>query len=229
MAHRGTEGRGKQGVRVNGMNPSGGADTDYTGIFTVENGGKFIADCTDYNVMAFTSGNELTEDTVKRVIVLPDNYLPDDYAIRMVSGENGEMQYAATIAKTDAELTLESESVSGAGGALTLPKKSSGGGSHSVAVRTPVAAVPPPPLIPLRHLPVKTVPLRRTVKQALPKTPIRPSPSPRTAATPWRTCWWTARAWRGDDLHLYQGDCGAHHLRYVQSCSPDWLHRRGHG
>ena len=122
---------GKQGVRVNGMNPSGGADTDYTGIFTVENGGKFIADCTDYNVMAFTSRNELTEDTVKQVIVLPDNYLPDDYAIRMVSGKNGEMQYAATIAKTNAELTLVSESVSGAGGALTLPKKSSGGGSHS--------------------------------------------------------------------------------------------------
>ena len=121
---------GKQGVRVNGMNPSGDA-ADYTGIFTVENGGKFIANCTDYNVMAFTSRNELTEDTVKQVIVLPDNYLPDDYAIRMVSGKNGEMQYAATIAKTDAELTLESESVSGAGGALTLSKKSSGGGSHS--------------------------------------------------------------------------------------------------
>ncbi len=45
---------GKQGVRVNGMNPSGDA-ADYTGIFTVENGGKFIANCTDYNVMAFTS------------------------------------------------------------------------------------------------------------------------------------------------------------------------------
>jgi len=110
------------GLKLNGMNDGG--DTDYDDAFVINNGGTLNADCTDANIMVFTSSNEATEEKASDAIVLPDGYMPDGYLIRIVSGENGGTQYAYTIAKTAADLTLKSELVYGAGGKLTLQKPS---------------------------------------------------------------------------------------------------------
>lgn len=115
---------GEIGVKVNGMHEND--DLNYDGAFTMADGGKFIANCTDCNVMVYAGTTELTAETANQAIVIPESYLPDGYAVRIVNGMNGgNTEYAVTIAKTDATLTLDSESISGAGGSLSLPKQSS--------------------------------------------------------------------------------------------------------
>ena len=101
--------------------------------FKIEKGGTFNANCTEYNVMVFTEGTEIDEAKAKTYLVLPENYLPEDYSIQVVSGYNGgRKEYAATVAQKSANLTLDAERVSGAGGKLelpTAPKPGGGGGS----------------------------------------------------------------------------------------------------
>ncbi|MEA4974084.1 MAG: S-layer homology domain-containing protein, partial [Candidatus Metalachnospira sp.] len=113
---------GEVGIKLNGMNS--GEDMIYDDAFVIKNGGTLNADCKYVNIMVFTDNDEATEDAADDVIVIPDGYMPDGYSIRIVSGENGGTQYAYTIAKTNAALTLEAEQVYGAGGKLTLKKPS---------------------------------------------------------------------------------------------------------
>lgn len=54
---------GARGVAVFGVNGSSG--TEHKGAFQIENGGTFIADCTDYNVMVFTGGAEVTAENAE--------------------------------------------------------------------------------------------------------------------------------------------------------------------
>ena len=121
---------GKRGVVVGGVNEDNGPN--FKDAFKIEKGGTFTADCTEYNVMVFTEGTEIDEAKAKTYLVLPENYLPEDYSIRVVTGVNGSrMEYAATVAKKGANLTLDAERVSGAGGKLelpTAPKPGSGSG-----------------------------------------------------------------------------------------------------
>ena len=84
--------------------------------------------------MVFTSGTMMNEEEAKTCLVLPDNYLPEGYSIRVVTGDNGgQVHYAATVAKKGARLTLSAERIDGAGGQLelkfqTAPKPGAGGG-----------------------------------------------------------------------------------------------------
>ncbi len=110
---------GAHGVAVFGVNGSSG--TEHKGAFQIANGGTFTADCTDYNVMVFTGGAEVTKENAETYLLLPDNYLSADYSVRVVTGGHGsQMQYAVTVAKQDADLTLESGSLTGAGGKMEL-------------------------------------------------------------------------------------------------------------
>ena len=128
---------GARGVAVFGVNGSSG--TEHKGAFQIENGGTFTADCTDYNVVVFTGGAEVTKENAETYLVLPDNYLPAGYSIRVVTGESGgNTHYAVTVAQKDADLTLVSEHITGAGGKMELkyqptptpdPDPAPGGGS----------------------------------------------------------------------------------------------------
>ncbi|MEA4973610.1 MAG: S-layer homology domain-containing protein, partial [Candidatus Metalachnospira sp.] len=120
---------GEVGIKLNGMNSEEG--TVYDDAFVIFDGGTLNANCTNTNIEVFTSSDEATEENASDVIVLPDGYMPSGYLIRIVSGENGGTQYAYTIAKTNAALTLEAEQVYGAGGKLTLKKSSNNDNHHS--------------------------------------------------------------------------------------------------
>ena len=110
---------GACGVAVFGVNGSSG--TEYKGAFQIANGGTFTADCTDYNVMVFTGGAAVTKENAETYLVLPDNYLPAGHSIRVVTGESGgDTHYAVTVAQKDADLTLVSEHITGAGGKMEL-------------------------------------------------------------------------------------------------------------
>lgn len=123
---------GAKGVAVFGVN--GAFGTEHKGAFQIANGGTFTANCTDYNVVVFTQGTKIDEAEAKNCLVLPDNYLPEGYSIRVVTGDNGGLQYAATVARKDAALKLESEHVYNAGGQLELkvqpPSKPGGEGGN---------------------------------------------------------------------------------------------------
>lgn len=129
---------GECGVKVGGVtvvNNDMTTDTSFKDAFKIENGGTFSANCTEYNVMVFTEGTEIDEAKAKTYLVLPENYLPEDYSIQVVTDDSGsDKQYAATVAHKGANLTLAAERVSGAGGSLelklpTAPKPGTGGGS----------------------------------------------------------------------------------------------------
>ena len=127
---------GECGVKVGGVTVVNNDMTTYPSFedaFKIEKGGTFNANCTEYNVMVFTEGTEIDEAKAKTYLVLPENYLPEDYSIQVVSGYNGgRKEYAATVAQKSANLTLDAERVSGAGGKLelpTAPKPGGGGGS----------------------------------------------------------------------------------------------------
>ena len=111
---------GARGVAVFGVNGSS-SGTEHKGAFQIANGGTFTADCTDYNVVVFTGGAEVTKENAETYLVLPDNYLPAGYSIRVVTGESGgNTHYAVTVAQKDADLTLVSEHITGAGGKMEL-------------------------------------------------------------------------------------------------------------
>ena len=129
---------GECGVKVGGVtvvNNDMTTDTSFKDAFKIENGGTFSANCTEYNVMVFTEGTEIDEAKAKTYLVLPENYLPEDYSIQVVTDDSGsDKKYAATVAHKGANLTLAAERVSGAGGQLelkfqTAPKPGAGGGS----------------------------------------------------------------------------------------------------
>ena len=131
---------GECGVKVGGVtvvNNDMTTDTSFKDAFKIENGGTFSANCTEYNVMVFTEGTEIDEAKAKTYLVLPENYLPEDYSIQVVTDDSGsDKKYAATVAHKGANLTLAAERVSGAGGSLelklpTAPKPGTGGGSSS--------------------------------------------------------------------------------------------------
>ena len=120
---------GEQGVAVFGVNSS---SDRYQGAFQIAKGGTFTANCTDYNVMVLTRGITMDEAKAKTYLVLPENYLPNGYAIRVANDIHDNQKYAATVALKSANLTLDAERVSGAGGKLelpTAPKPGGGGGS----------------------------------------------------------------------------------------------------
>ena len=121
---------GEQGVAVFGV--SGSSGTEYQGAFQIAKGGTFTANCTDYNVMVLAR-ETIDEAKAKTYLVLPENYLPKGYAIRVVKDADGQEIYAATVAPTGVDLTLKSEHVSNAGGQLelesqTASKPGTGGG-----------------------------------------------------------------------------------------------------
>ena len=70
------------------------------------------------------SGNivSLTDEQAAKMLVIPDRYIPDEYATKIVAADNGGMlQQAVTIALKDAsDIKLEAEQVQGAGGQLDL-------------------------------------------------------------------------------------------------------------
>ena len=122
---------GEQGVAVFGVN---GSSDRYQGAFQIAKGGTFTANCTDYNVMVLTQGITMDEAKAKTYLVLPENYLPEGYSIQVVNDVHDKQKYAATVAHKGANLTLDAERVSGAGGQLelkfqTAPKPGTGGGS----------------------------------------------------------------------------------------------------
>lgn len=75
---------GKYGVTLNGM-PQLVAEA-YKDLFTVTGGGRFTADCTDYNVQVAPSGSFPEGTTAKGAIPLTDEYLPDDCEARLSDG-----------------------------------------------------------------------------------------------------------------------------------------------
>ena len=122
---------GEQGVAVFGVN---GSSDSYQGAFQIAKGGTFTANCTDYNVMVLTQGITMDEAKAKTYLVLSENYLPEGYSIQVVNDVHDKQKYAATVAHKGANLTLDAERVSGAGGQLelkfqTAPKPGTGGGS----------------------------------------------------------------------------------------------------
>ena len=124
---------GEQGVAVFGVN---GSSDRYQGAFQIAKGGTFTANCTDYNVMVLTQGITMDEAKAKTYLVLPENYLPEGYSIRVVNDVHDNQKCAATVAPNGFNLTLEAEHVKGAGGQLelkfqTAPKPGTGGGSSS--------------------------------------------------------------------------------------------------
>ncbi|MFG6331938.1 MAG: hypothetical protein K1W28_08980 [Lachnospiraceae bacterium] len=68
---------GKNGVSLNGM--SGGGSKDFTGVFTVEEGGCFSADCEEFNVRVLSGTDNFDEGShADQAFSIPENYLPAD-------------------------------------------------------------------------------------------------------------------------------------------------------
>ncbi len=109
---------GAQGVQINGMSAPDGL----LGAFQVEEGGQFIADCTDYNLMVRADGAAITAEQAEQIVKLPQGYLPDGYAVRMVNSADGSQQ-AVTIAPENAALTLYLGKLTGAAGQLSVTKQ----------------------------------------------------------------------------------------------------------
>lgn len=116
---------GAQGVQINGMSAPDGL----LGAFQVEEGGQFIADCTDYNLMVRADGAAITAEQAEQIVKLPQGYLPDGYAVRLVNSADGSQQ-AVTIAPENAALTLYLGKLTGAAGQLSVTKQDApnGGG-----------------------------------------------------------------------------------------------------
>ncbi len=115
---------GEAGLKLCGKKDENTGATVYTNAFVIKKGGQLNANCDRENVTVFTNTTKAETGNAAGVIVLPDGYLPDGYEVAVVSGNNGGMQYAYTIAAKGAKLALISEQVAGtgAGGKLTLTK-----------------------------------------------------------------------------------------------------------
>ena len=68
---------GKEGVMLNGMGNSG--SKDFTGVFTVEQGGCLNANCESFNIRVNSGGSFFPEGSgADQAFKIPDNYLPTD-------------------------------------------------------------------------------------------------------------------------------------------------------
>ncbi len=113
---------GTYGVVLNGMVVND--NKQYDGVFTIENGGAFYADCSVYAVCVFTHyiAEELSNKDAEKMIVLPNLYLPSGYEIKAVKGSQEESgtSYGITIAEEDAETKFEEGELIGAAGSIRL-------------------------------------------------------------------------------------------------------------
>ncbi len=73
---------GKNGVVLNGMNKDSSGN-DFTGVFTVEKGGCFTADCENFNVRVQSGGSFSAESNADKAISIPDGYLPTDCKVQL--------------------------------------------------------------------------------------------------------------------------------------------------
>lgn len=73
---------GKNGVVLNGMNKDSSGN-DFTGVFTVEKGGCFTADCENFNVRVQSGGSFSAESNANKAISIPDGYLPTDCKVQL--------------------------------------------------------------------------------------------------------------------------------------------------
>lgn len=81
---------GNEGVLLNGIRNGSGAGLDFTGVFTVQEGGCFAADCTVYNLKAVLSGTGFTvENHADKAVSLPreEDYLPIDCKVKVGASE----------------------------------------------------------------------------------------------------------------------------------------------
>lgn len=78
---------GEKGIMLNGMN-IGGNGYDVTGVFTVERGGCFIGNCTEYHVKAVGIGDSFPPGTTEEgAFSIPEGYLPSDCQVKIRGGE----------------------------------------------------------------------------------------------------------------------------------------------
>lgn len=75
---------GKQGVQLNGMNT--GSSYNVAGVFTVQEGGCFQADCEEYNVRALPNGSAFPSGSnPDQAFRIPEGYLPADCKVKWVA------------------------------------------------------------------------------------------------------------------------------------------------
>ena len=68
---------GKNGIMLNGMNNSG--SKNFTGVFTVEQGGCLDANCESFNIQVYSGGSSFPAGSGEdQAFNIPDNYLPTD-------------------------------------------------------------------------------------------------------------------------------------------------------
>ena len=74
---------GESGVALNGMN------SNFSGVFTIERGGCFTAECRKYNIRAYAGGNGTFPEgsNPEEAINVPEGYLPTDCEVRVEEGE----------------------------------------------------------------------------------------------------------------------------------------------
>ena len=76
---------GENGLSLRGMNQGG--STDFTGVFTVEKGGAFFADCDNFNVEVPAPGSGFPAGSnPENAFNIPENYLPIDCEVRTENG-----------------------------------------------------------------------------------------------------------------------------------------------
>ena len=76
---------GKTGVVLNGMTVNG-SGSDFTGVFIVERGGCFTADCENFNVRVQSGGRFPDGSNADKAISIPEGYLPKDCEVKPSEG-----------------------------------------------------------------------------------------------------------------------------------------------
>lgn len=92
-----------------------------SGALTIEDGGMLSTTCADCSIMAFTDSKEVADKTANDAFILPEGYLTDGYAVRVVEINDDYVEgYAVTIAPEKAELQWSEYSWFMGAGYLTL-------------------------------------------------------------------------------------------------------------
>lgn len=77
---------GVKGVQLNGMSSQG--SRDFKDVFTVESGGCFTANCSEYNVVVYSgTGSFLDGSHADQAISVPEGYLPADCGVKQDTDE----------------------------------------------------------------------------------------------------------------------------------------------
>ena len=90
---------GKEGVALRGVG------SNFNGVFTVERGGFFTADCEEYNIRVYAGGSFPEGSNPEQAINVPEGYLPTDCVVK-VEGDTVKLMEKGTDQEYKGPLTI---------------------------------------------------------------------------------------------------------------------------